>query len=100
MMARDGMPAPTVEATALRWGQGRNPVAMRRVKATIDIPEDVVVRNRDLLGHVLKVLLWQWGLGARSTRACAGCGGVSHAHRHDPAPPRGRRAQLSAGLGR
>ncbi len=34
----------------------------RCVRGTIDIPEDLALHNRDLVGRVLDVLVGQWGL--------------------------------------
>ena len=40
----------------------------RCVKGTVDIPEDLALHNRDLVGHVLDVLVRQWGLSAVEVR--------------------------------
>ena len=77
MMARDGMPSDVVDSDAPGRRKGREQVTTRRVKAMIDMPEDIVVHNHDILGYVLEVLLHQWGLGAVEARIRANDGAAS-----------------------
>ena len=64
MMAPDGPPPQVVASDTPSLGKGLDTVAPRCVKGIIDIPEDIVVHHRDLVGRVLEVLMQQWGLGA------------------------------------
>ncbi len=68
MSARDRIRSDVVEAAAPDQETSLDPMAPRPVKGTIDIPEDIVMRHRDLLGHVLEVLLRQWGLATVEVR--------------------------------
>ncbi len=76
-MALDGMPSHVVDSDAPTQRKGRDHMATRSVKGTIDIPEDIVVHNHDILGHVLEVLLHQWGLAAVEVRIRANDGAAS-----------------------
>ncbi len=68
MKTRDGMYSDVMDADAPDRGAGLENVAPRQVKGIIEIPEDIVMRHRDLLGHVLEVLLRQWGLATVEVR--------------------------------
>ena len=62
MMSRDEMSTQVVDADAVYCGNGPDVIGTRCVKGTIDIPKDLVLRDHDLLSHVLGVLVRQWGL--------------------------------------
>ena len=47
---------------------GRGSLTARRMKGTVYIPEDLVLHNRDVLAHMLEVLLVQWGLNTVELR--------------------------------
>ena len=68
MIVRDRMHSDVMDADAPDRETGVDNVAPRHVKGTIDIAEDIVMHHRDVLGHVLEVLLRQWGLATVEVR--------------------------------
>ncbi len=68
MIARDRMHSYVMGADAPDRGTGVDNVVPRQVKGTIDIAEDIFMHHHDVLGHVLEVLLRQWGLATVEVR--------------------------------
>ena len=84
MMSRDEMSTQAVDADTVYRGNGPDAIDTRCVKGTIDIPEDLVLRDHDLLSRVLGVLVRQWGLYTVEVRIRADDGeapGVTNSYR-------------------
>ena len=67
MMSRDEMSTLVVYADAVYRRNGVDAMGTQRVKGTIDIPNDMMLRDHGLLSRVLEVLVRQWGLHGRGT---------------------------------
>ena len=67
-MDRSGFYAKNTLAPSSKLTSGSYAGRTRRVRGTIDIPEDLALHNSDLVGRVLDVLVRQWGLSAVEVR--------------------------------
>ena len=74
MMSRDEMSTQVVYADAVHHRNGLDAMGTRRVKGTIDIPNDMMLRDHGLLSRVLEVLVRQWGLDTVEVRIGANNG--------------------------